>query len=124
MRSQVSGSISLDLSGVAGAVLEGLEPFIMELGDQMARLSDLISSAALDEAASTEILLRHLPPHDPYLLSPHEIATALTEALAASGYAIVAVTGPALEEMRAAEVEAPATAEPWADQGPRPGQEG
>jgi hypothetical protein len=96
---QTSGSISLDLSGVADAVVSGLGPVIAQINNNLERLAGLLASVALDESAAVDALRRHLPAGTASIQHADMTAVAehLAEHLAAGGYALVAVAGPALE---------------------------
>jgi hypothetical protein len=94
---QTSGSISLDLSGVADSVASSLGPVISQINSNLERLAGLLASVALDEDAAVDALKRNLPADPAEIWNGAEIADYLAEHLAQSGYALVAVAGPALE---------------------------
>jgi hypothetical protein len=109
MRSQVSGSVSLDLSGLAGAVLETVQPALNSIQQEMARMSSLVSSTLLSDQETVAVIRRALissmgeerPEHLP-------LAGYLAEYLRGAGYGLVAAnTGPAEQPAAVATVPEP-----------------
>jgi hypothetical protein len=99
MSGQTSGAISLDMTSVSMAVVADLRPIIAQINNNLERLAGLLASVALDEDAAVDVLAANMPVTEPpgYPLSPRDAAGHLAEHLAQSGYALVAVAGPALE---------------------------
>jgi len=106
---QTSGSINLDMTGLAAAVVAALEPVLAQINTNTVRLAGLLASTALDEDAAVDVLTEHLPSGLP---QARDIADHLTEHLAQAGYVLVAINGPALEaEVARAGVETELPAE-------------
>ena len=99
MVSQTSGSITIDTSGVAGAIVTALEPIMGQINGSLEHLAGLLAASALDEEAAVNALAENMPVAEPpgWPMSPRDMAGHLAEHLAQQGYALVAVNGPALE---------------------------
>lgn len=107
--SQVSGAVSLDMgrvqreitAAVGAEVAKIVMPALVQLSDQIQKVSELIGAVVLRDDEVAPILAEHLPQTE--VLKPLVIksfAEFQTKALADSGYAIVAVSGPALQAAR------------------------
>lgn len=107
--SQVSGAVSLDMSkvqreitvAVGEEVARVITPALVQLSDQIQKVSELIGAVVLRDDEVAPILAEHLPQTE--VLKPlvtQSFAEFQTKALVDSGYAIVAVSGPALQAAR------------------------
>lgn len=96
---QVSGAIAFDMSGLAAAITENLQQILGQVNENLEQLAGRLSATALDEEAAVNVLAENMPVTEPpgYPMSPRDMAGHLAEHLAQSGYALVAVAGPALE---------------------------
>jgi hypothetical protein len=97
---QTSGSIALDMSGVAEAVTASLAPIVNQINANLEHLAGLLAASALDEESAVDALVASFPAaYRTTDLYPDMRAVAgfLAEHLAQQGYALVAVNGPALE---------------------------
>lgn len=105
-RTQASGSVSIDMSHVAAGIQRAAGEAIGVLAERMGELKHTLDSlaassnrATLNHAETIATLSCHLPAglSTDALGDGHRIAQFQAERLAAAGYALVAVAGPALE---------------------------
>lgn len=89
-RNQVSGSLALDMSGVAEGVSEQLLPALQVIHNELAKLNRLVTSAAVDDQTMVHVLRQALidsrgQDHPAFLAE----AGYLAERLTAGGYVLV-----------------------------------
>lgn len=109
--SRVSSAFDLDLTGVVEetarlvlgsvnqAVAEAVVPHLVQIDQRVRLLAGLLQSAALDKPNMIATLWGHLPAGTTSPAVPvDEIALFQAERLLAAGYALVPVSGPALEQ--------------------------
>lgn len=94
MTGQINGSITFDTTKLGEALVAALGPALTRIEDNLARLTGLLSSGALSERQTAEVLADHMPLDGP---DPILLAQYMTNALSGTGYALVAVAGAALQ---------------------------
>lgn len=105
-KTQVSGSLALDMSGLAATIERAVQGATQALAHSMAQLRrdlDAMAASANRRTLSEDEMVATLSCHLPAGLSTDalgdgsRIAAFQAQRLAAAGYALVAVSGPALE---------------------------
>ncbi len=109
---QVSGSISLDLSGLADTLSRSHGQVLTQINENLARLADLVRPPMLSEEATAAVLAYYLPDYGP---ADDLAAERQARGLAEAGYALVAVGEPA-QQAEAARAGITPVADPRAAQ--------
>lgn len=96
---QVTGSINFDTRHLGEALIAALHPVLERIELNLSRLAGHLAATAMDEEESVTVLAQHLPAMTSSPWQPDNVSIAghLAEHLAQAGYALVAVTGPALK---------------------------